>query len=238
MPKRAESQQQHRTTIDTPREPSAKNQTTKPVDPIPSVSEVSPAAPGTLARSSNFVRGSSGKVALPIVPARVRIPNSRTHVDTYAMLDPGTDSTYWSKDLSKRLGAVGETQRLELNTLTQACMAFDAQLVTLLVSNLADTDRCLIPEVTLYPELNISIDSEAEWVELQRWPHLKDFDIPETDVREVHLLIGLDCPDLLHSSEERCGGKGEPFARHTHPLDGLSMVPLECCLKDPKGRTL
>ena len=34
---------------------------------------------------------------------------------------------------------VDETQRLELNTLMQAGMGFDAQLVTLVVSNLANT---------------------------------------------------------------------------------------------------
>ncbi len=191
----------------------------------PSEGEVPAATPETPVRSSNFARGSTGKVALPIVPARVRIPNSHTYVDTYALLDPGTDSTYCTEGLSKHLGAVGETQRLELNTLTQASMGFNAQLVTLVVSNLEDTERCLIPEVTVYPDLNISIDSKAEHVELQRWPHLKDLNIPDADVRQVQLLIGLDCPDLLRSSEERYGGKGEPFARCT-PLGWAVNGPL------------
>ena len=73
--------------------------------------------------------------------------------------------------------------------------------------------------------LNISTDSKADRVDLDRWPHLKDLDIPETDVREVHLLIGLDCPDLPRTSEERYGGKGEPFARHT-PLGWAVNGPL------------
>ena len=87
----------------------------------------------------------------------------------------------------------------------------------------------MIPEVTIYPELNFSIDSKAEWVELQIWPPLKDLNIPETDVREMHLLSGLDCPDLLRSSEERYGGKKEPFTRHTTfgwAINGpLGMLP-------------
>ena len=224
MPRSAENQQQARNP-GTLRGPPDRNQTTAPAEQTPSVAGAIQATPETPARSSSFAGGGSGKVSLPIVPARVRIPNSRTYVDTYALLDPGTDSTYCTEDLSKRLGAIGETQRLELNTLTQAGMEFDAQLVTLVVSNLADTERCLIPEVTVYPDLHISIDSKAERVELQRWPHLMDLNIPETEVREVHLLIGLDCPDLLRSSEERYGGRGEPFARRT-PLGWAINGPL------------
>ena len=62
--------------------------------------------------------------------------------------------------------------------LKKAGMGFDAQLMTLVVSNLADAEQCLIPEVTMYTDLHISINTKAEEAKLQRWLHLMDLKLP------------------------------------------------------------
>ena len=200
------------------------SQTTLTDSKTPTEEGAAQSAPADV-RSSNFARGTTGKVALPIVPVRVRVPNSDAYEDTYALLDPGTDSTYCSELLREKLGAVGQTQKLELNTLTQASVGVEAQVVALIVSNLEETERSLIPEVTVFPKLNIAMESKADRIDIQKWPHLKDLDIPEVNDHHVNLLIGLDCPDLLRSTEERSGKRGEPFARRT-PLGWAINGPM------------
>lgn len=56
-------------------------------------------------------------VALPIVPVRVRASNSPRYIDTYALLDSGSTSTFCSERLADELRVDGETQELTLMTL-------------------------------------------------------------------------------------------------------------------------
>ncbi len=60
-------------------------------------------------RMINYARSQGGKLALPIVPARVRCTDTETVIDTYAMLDPGTNATYCTEELCDKLGAKGMT---------------------------------------------------------------------------------------------------------------------------------
>ena len=48
----------------------------------------------------------------------------------------------------------------------------------------------------------------------EKWSHLKDIEIPETDP-EVSLLIGSDVPQALEPLEIRRGQRGEPYATRT-----------------------
>ena len=54
-------------------------------------------------RVSNFACRQGGRLALPIVPARVRCQDTNVVVDTYALLDPGTNTTYCTEDLREKL---------------------------------------------------------------------------------------------------------------------------------------
>lgn len=48
-----------------------------------------------------------------------------------------------------------------------------------------------------------------------QWKHLRDMNAPNSGVKGVYLLIGLDCPDALRPLETRRGNKGKPFAIRT-----------------------
>ncbi|XP_013402959.1 uncharacterized protein LOC106168462 [Lingula anatina] len=170
--------------------------------------------PAVVPQISNFANSSEGKLALPIVPARVRSPNSDTYVDTYAMLDTGTNATYCTEELFKRLGATGNKRHIELTTISQERLQIETTVTTLLVSDVQDSKNPLkVPEVTVRPGLNIDLSGLANKGELRHWPHLSNLEIPEIrDVNKVHLLIGQDCADLLMPQEVRKGRPGEPYA--------------------------
>ena len=47
--------------------------------------------------------------------------------------------------------------------------------------------------------------------ELSNWQHLKDINVPDVQVDDVHILIGQDCADLLKPLEMKAGRAGEPL---------------------------
>lgn len=67
------------------------------------------------------------------------------------------------------------------------------------------------------PTLNIDLSGLASKVEIQKWPHLQNLEIPELEVDQVHLLIGQDCTDMLLPMETKKGRPGEHFAIRTPP---------------------
>ncbi|PFX27003.1 hypothetical protein AWC38_SpisGene8307 [Stylophora pistillata] len=57
------------------------------------------------------------KVFLQVLPVQIHSQLQGNLVDTYAVLDPGSDSTLIRKDLAERLQLVGEAYRLNINTV-------------------------------------------------------------------------------------------------------------------------
>ena len=75
-------------------------------------------------------------------------------------------------------------------------MPVEAEFVNLQVSTLHDTQQFDMAGVMVRPSLNIGLDNLATPEDLNKWPHLKDLNVPRLDVNEVHLLIGQDTPDF------------------------------------------
>lgn len=166
--------------------------------------------------SSHFIRARNGKVALPIVAARVRGQDFDTFVDTYALVDPGGTGAHCSAQLAEQLGLVGKKTTFTLTTIAQKDVPTTAEVVKLQVSDLEDTQVFNMPYVMVSPSLNIGLDNLARLDELNKWPHLADIKLPPSlDANEVHLLIGQDTPDLLCPIEVRTGQQGEPYATRT-----------------------
>nr|XP_027231842.1 uncharacterized protein LOC113823416 [Penaeus vannamei] len=155
----------------------------------------------TTNQSSHYVRTCGGKLAMPIVPARVWRPGSDVYIDTYAMLDPGSNATYCSEFLCNHLGVQGTMRNLELTTLTQNRMSVETTGVF------------------------YCFQCERDQHNVVQWPHLRDLDIPEVKADQVHLLIGQDSSDLLLPTDVKRGKQGEPFALLT-PLGWVINGPV------------
>ena len=178
-------------------------------------------------RVSNFACRQGGRLALPIVPARVRCRDTNVVVDTYALLGPGTNTTYCTEDLREKLGTRGVTRHLELTTIAQTRLPMDSTVITLLVSDLDDTQEPFcIQEVAVRPTLNLDLSGLSSQLDIEKWPHLKNLRLPELEVDQVHLLVGQDCAGLLLPDEVKKGQPGEPFAIHT-PLGWAINGPID-----------
>ena len=65
-------------------------------------------------------RGDTSQIiALPIVPVNVRVPGQSHCVHTLALLDPGSNKTFCSKELVGKLAAKGRDTVMSMQTLTK-----------------------------------------------------------------------------------------------------------------------
>ena len=178
-----------------------------------STSQAQPADNPTVVCNSTGV--GPGKVALPIVPVKVKGHGEHHFVKTYALLDTGSTQSFCSEDLTRHLGICGKEDTIRLTTLDQKEVKVHTSIVHLEVADLDDAHLFSLPGVLTRPHLNIGLNSLAVQEDLSVWPHLSDLDIPDVKIDDVHLLIGQDAPDILIPREVRTGSKGEPYAIRT-----------------------
>ena len=168
---------------------------------------------------------------MPIVPARVFSPQTGNYITTYALLDTGSNSTYFTAELCQQLEVSGKERHIELTTLTNSKMPLRTTVVTIHVSSL-DADKVYKVDATVRLDLNIYTAGLTTGLDLSKWPHLSDLIIPELGRHQpVLLLLGQDASDLLIPQEVRKGRAGDLFTMLT-PLGWAINGPV-----DPKGQS-
>ena len=155
--------------------------------------------------------------ALPIVAVKVKVNGSPLCIETYALLDNGSDSTFCSVSLMERLMVVGKKTRLKLTTMDSS-KDVDATLVNdLMVSDLDENVAILLPEVLSRPAMSVSRDVIPKQEDVERWSHLQGH-VYLTDLNSgVDLLIGADVPEALQPREIIPAADGGPYATRVDP---------------------
>ena len=176
---------------------------------------------------SNFVQSQKRRFAMPIVPARVWKPGTCSYVDTYALLDTGSNGSYCTQDLYEQLDIRGRPRYMELTTLTNTNMPVRSMVAPLEITSVTGTERYHV-DTTVRPDLNIDQSCMSTRIDIEQWSHLKDLPIANLESEQAHvqLLIGQDASDLLVPTEVRSGGAGEPFAVCT-PLGWAINGPID-----------
>ena len=175
------------------------------------------------------------KVALPVVAVMVRGTDQRDWIKTHALLDPGSNRSFCSMTLVKKLNLRGSSRSMSLNTLSSSS-PIKTQVVSVEVTAAKETGSVKpfqLPRVHAmcnFPEL---CDSCVTADEIQRHGHLDGIPVPQVAKEGVMLLIGQDAPHLLAPLEVRSGGEGEPYAVRTvlgwtinGPLEGGTPAPV------------
>ena len=76
-----------------------------------------------------FSKNKTNDVMLPIVPVKVRTSSGGNFVKTYALLDPGSTTTFCSIDLLSKLNVTGRYVQLTTATISNCNVATNAQLI-------------------------------------------------------------------------------------------------------------
>lgn len=135
----------------------------------------------------------------------VRIHSQGNTVDTYAVLDPGSDSILIRKDLAERLQLVGETYRLNINTVGNEATTQNLDRVSFSLSSKEQPDPVMVHGAWVIKKLNIPSLKLSTKRTVEQWNHLSDVDLPELQGGDVMILIGADMAHLLIHLEVRQG---------------------------------
>jgi len=160
--------------------------------------------------NNNMALRDTARVCLPIVPVRVCGNNGKI-IETYALLDNGSDTSLCEESLVEVLGITGKKHSYSLNTIDSPGKQKSGHIVNLKIMPM-DSDKVIeLLSVVTVKEIPVGRRSLASEKDIDKWPHLKDIDIPEV-CGDVSLLIGNDVPEAFWKDEERRGGPKEPYA--------------------------
>ena len=167
---------------------------------------------GAGVNSQNSVSHTASKVRLRIVPVRVHGSQPGQVVETYALLDNGSDVTLCDTKLVDQLGITGEPRNFLLTTQERKDSAKTGIEVKLTIDSINGNSSLEVPRAWTVDHLNISERSIPRDGDVDKWPHLSGIELPEIENKEVKVLIGCNVPEAFWVLEERRGGKGEPVA--------------------------
>ena len=162
-------------------------------------------------------------------------------METYALLDTGSDVSLCDKNLATELGIQGQqkaffltTQEIENRIEIENSPRFGTE-ISLTVEPLDGTDKIEVHRLWTVDRLNASSRSIPSELDTKQWPHLGDISLPSIEEREVRLIIGTNTLEAFWVLEERHGGKGEPYAIRTPLVLGTHRPNDECsrCFASP-----
>ena len=110
----------------------------------------------------------SMRIAVPIVPVVVRAPGTQRSVQTYALVDTGSNSTYCSEELGKQLELVGQQEPLNLTTMDKMNSRVETEKVSFEVSDVREENVLQLPVVYSRPSLPANLDNLCEPEDLSK----------------------------------------------------------------------
>ena len=186
--------------------------------------QVSSGTPQTSGETNSASAG-GGKVCLRVVPVKVRSRDVNKAVETYALLDSGSDISLCDKTLARELGVRGQEKTFFLTTQEREDSPRVGHEISLTVEPLDGTDKVEVKKLWTVDRLNASRRSIPSEQDARKWPHLEGIKLPSIGEKEVQLIVGTNALEAFWVLEERRGNRGEPYAIRT-PLGWTLMGPV------------
>lgn len=201
-------------------------------------------AEGSVGRASStsqtlyLDRPTSGKQVL-LKLSRVVIQNGDKSLETYAVLDDGSERTILLHEAAQRLGLRGTVEDLALRTVRQEVHTIHGSSVSFSIAPALQPGRSFqIQGAFTAKELGLVQHTYPITDLQQKYRYLRDLPLPDINQAQPLVLIGSDYPHLITPVEPvRLGPKGAPAAVHTRlgwTLQGPSrflcprLQPQEC----------
>ena len=89
-------------------------------------------------KSESFQVSSDSVVGMSIVPVKVNVERQDKKVLTYAFLDSGSNTSFCTEDLLKKLNAKGKRATLSLTTVGKSNETIECSLINLEVSDIGN----------------------------------------------------------------------------------------------------
>ena len=150
------------------------------------------------------------RVCFGIVPVKVRGKSNNQIVETYALLDNGSEVTLCHEQLVSKLELDGERLSFTMTGTTSSTQV-ESPVVKLTVISVDESIVVELPGVRTVAQIPISRSCIPRKRGPARWPHLQGINSP--GVTQVLLLIGLnEKPSLFFPLEFKADRVDEPIA--------------------------
>ncbi|XP_073334837.1 uncharacterized protein [Pagrus major] len=148
---------------------------------------------------------------------KVCLYNGKRRIETYAILDDGSERTILLHDAARELGLQGQTENLVLRTIRQDTRTVPGRSVSFSVSAVAHPQkRFRIHKAFTATELGLSKHSHPVEALQKTYRHLRGLPLQSFNQEQPLLLIGSDYPHLITPVEPvHLGPPGGPAALKT-----------------------
>ncbi|XP_074655643.1 uncharacterized protein LOC141909156 [Tubulanus polymorphus] len=156
------------------------------------------------------------EVLLQVVPIRV-YGNGERFFDTFAILDPGSQTSLCCREITDRLDVSGEERTLTLNTINGPSSPKTGMLVQLDVVPLSASSvrkKIKVDEAWSVDGLKIPL-SLTRLKSRLNWCHVEDIDISVPGHGDVQVLLGANVIEAVIQHETRIGRPNQPIAVRT-----------------------
>ena len=158
-------------------------------------------------------------ISLNVVPIIISHPSSSSKLETYALLDNGSQGTFIRDDLLQRLRVPSNPATITIKTITgeetQRCRAVN----NLLVSSTSTLEFSLVlPKTYSRPILPVDEEEVPTPRKVEQWKYLDKIHqfLPSDKVKiEIGVLIGGNCPKALEPVEMIPSQGNGPYALRT-----------------------
>ena len=165
------------------------------------------------------------RVYLGVLPVKVKAKEGTQIVETYALLDSGSEVTLCKEQLFSELGTRGSKCSYELQGVTGS-RKVEGHVVDVVVMSMDGKVSEELLNVRTVEQIPVAVSCIPRKGDISNWSHLRDIDLPQLSESGVGLIIGLkEKPTLFVPLECRSGGNGEPVAVR-YSLGWTVMGPL------------
>ena len=154
----------------------------------------------------------SGRISLPIIAVKARASPSDDYVVVQALLDSGSNNSFVTEDLVRKLKLTGTEQTLTLTTLDRQDRQIQTTAVNLEIAAVNTSTFVTLDNVYTRRDIPIKEANMGTTHDINKWSHLRDLRLPPASKGIVKLLIEQDNPELLLPREVRLGDPGDPYA--------------------------
>ena len=134
---------------------------------------------GTGVNSQNSAGHTANKVSLRILPVRVRGNQPGRMIETYALLDNGSDVTLCDRELVDELGITRQPRSFLLTTQESKDSERSGLEVKLIIDSIDEDSSLKVPRAWTVDRLNISECSIPKDHDVYEWPHLNGIELPQ-----------------------------------------------------------
>lgn len=165
------------------------------------------------------------RVCLGVLPVKVKARGETRVVESYALLDSGSEVTLCKEQLFSELGTPSSNCSYELQGVTGS-RKVEGQVVDVVVMSVDGKVSEEILNVRTVEQMPVVVSCIPWKKDISNWSHLRDIDLQQLSQSDVGLIINLKEKLILFIPLEcRSGGSGEPVAVR-YSLGWTVMGPL------------